>query len=254
MQRRGAVEQHRVVADDLRENLVHLWRLALDDLLRALHSFRNSLFHELVDDKGLEQLEGHEFWKAALMQLQLWTDDDNRTARIVHALAEKVLTEAPLLALQHIRKRLERTLTAAANRLRATPVVEQRVHRLLEHALLVPENDLRGTMHDQLLEPVIAIDDAPIQVIEIGRGEAAAVEWQDRKSTRLNSSHVESSYAVFCLKKKTKYGGALGAAFLFCAVGANIPAKSTAPGRLDFFKSKEPSFALFANTSATTNP
>src|SRR5690349_24844768 len=25
----------------------------------------------------------------------------------------------------------------------------------------------------------------------------------DRKSTRLNSSHVESSYAVFCLKKKT---------------------------------------------------
>src|SRR5690349_22671657 len=27
---------------------------------------------------------------------------------------------------------------------------------------------------------------------------------QDRKSTRLNSSHVEISYAVFCLKKKTK--------------------------------------------------
>src|SRR5690349_8175984 len=25
----------------------------------------------------------------------------------------------------------------------------------------------------------------------------------DRKSTRLNSSHVESSYAVFCLKKKS---------------------------------------------------
>src|SRR5690349_23028455 len=25
---------------------------------------------------------------------------------------------------------------------------------------------------------------------------------EDRKSTRLNSSHVESSYAVFCLKKK----------------------------------------------------
>src|SRR5690349_24012696 len=26
--------------------------------------------------------------------------------------------------------------------------------------------------------------------------------WRDRKSTRLNSSHVEISYAVFCLKKK----------------------------------------------------
>src|SRR3989442_2083538 len=27
---------------------------------------------------------------------------------------------------------------------------------------------------------------------------------QDRKSTRLNSSHVRISYAVFCLKKKTR--------------------------------------------------
>src|SRR5436305_10818151 len=26
--------------------------------------------------------------------------------------------------------------------------------------------------------------------------------WADRKSTRLNSSHVRISYAVFCLKKK----------------------------------------------------
>src|SRR5690349_24152583 len=29
-------------------------------------------------------------------------------------------------------------------------------------------------------------------------------ERRDRKSTRLNSSHVEISYAVFCLKKKKK--------------------------------------------------
>src|SRR5690606_41196446 len=27
----------------------------------------------------------------------------------------------------------------------------------------------------------------------------------DRKSTRLNSSHVKISYAVFCLKKKNRY-------------------------------------------------
>src|SRR5690349_23334045 len=32
--------------------------------------------------------------------------------------------------------------------------------------------------------------------------QAWAVDHQDRKSTRLNSSHVEISYAVFCLKKK----------------------------------------------------
>src|SRR5690606_42091089 len=28
---------------------------------------------------------------------------------------------------------------------------------------------------------------------------------RDRKSTRLNSSHVKISYAVFCLKKKNQY-------------------------------------------------
>src|SRR5690349_24012571 len=41
------------------------------------------------------------------------------------------------------------------------------------------------------------------------RGEAARMGTEsqragDRKSTRLNSSHVEISYAVFCLKKKKK--------------------------------------------------
>src|SRR5690606_39014090 len=32
----------------------------------------------------------------------------------------------------------------------------------------------------------------------------------DRKSTRLNSSHVKISYAVFCLKKKKRAGGKAG--------------------------------------------
>src|SRR3712207_8415294 len=31
-----------------------------------------------------------------------------------------------------------------------------------------------------------------------------AYSWSDRKSTRLNSSHANISYAVFCLKKKNK--------------------------------------------------
>src|SRR5436309_11538327 len=33
---------------------------------------------------------------------------------------------------------------------------------------------------------------------------AHALDQTDRKSTRLNSSHVKISYAVFCLKKKKK--------------------------------------------------
>src|SRR5439155_13642480 len=40
------------------------------------------------------------------------------------------------------------------------------------------------------------------QVIHKSRWFAPAVAGVDRKSTRLNSSHVAISYAVFCLKKK----------------------------------------------------
>src|SRR5690349_22901733 len=42
------------------------------------------------------------------------------------------------------------------------------------------------------------------RVVDLGiaPGGWTQVVRQDRKSTRLNSSHVEISYAVFCLKKK----------------------------------------------------
>src|SRR2546426_5618270 len=46
-----------------------------------------------------------------------------------------------------------------------------------------------------------------VGVLEIPDGVALDLEIarvQDRKSTRLNSSHLVISYAVFCLKKKKK--------------------------------------------------
>src|SRR2546426_5911299 len=48
-----------------------------------------------------------------------------------------------------------------------------------------------------------------LQPAEGGEGHARAAEkdrrdQEDRKSTRLNSSHLVISYAVFCLKKKKK--------------------------------------------------
>src|SRR5437660_8005566 len=44
----------------------------------------------------------------------------------------------------------------------------------------------------------------PAAAIGCHPGAAADFRQPDRKSTRLNSSHVAISYAVFCLKKKTK--------------------------------------------------
>src|SRR3712207_7091977 len=44
--------------------------------------------------------------------------------------------------------------------------------------------------------------DGPIDGVAGPRTRRAVKRLQDRKSTRLNSSHANISYAVFCLKKK----------------------------------------------------
>src|SRR5688500_2333785 len=175
-----------MILDDLFQDLVHLRALALHNLLRALDRFRDALLHQLVDDERLEQLERHRLREAALMQAELRTDDDDRAARVVHALAEQVLAEPSLLAFQHVAERLEGTLATPPDRLGATTVVEQRIDRLLEHALLVPENDFRSAMHDQLLEPVVAVDDAAVQVVEIRRREPSSIEGHERTQVRRN--------------------------------------------------------------------
>src|SRR5690349_23997063 len=49
------------------------------------------------------------------------------------------------------------------------------------------------------------IKEAAAKAMQAGRTKYTAnagIRELDRKSTRLNSSHVEISYAVFCLKKK----------------------------------------------------
>src|SRR5690606_41290535 len=51
------------------------------------------------------------------------------------------------------------------------------------------------------VEPLPSVAELEEHVLE--QEEQGAME-VDRKSTRLNSSHVKISYAVFCLKKKKK--------------------------------------------------
>src|SRR5690625_5496373 len=46
--------------------------------------------------------------------------------------------------------------------------------------------------------------DQVARLANVGKGTIYTFAKRDRKSTRLNSSHVAISYAVFCLKKKKK--------------------------------------------------
>ena len=103
-------------------------------------------------------------------------DHDDGTAGIVDTLAEQVLTEAALLAAQQVGETLERSVAGSEHRLAAAAVVDQRVHRLLEHALFVAHDDLRRLELLKLAQTVVAVDDAAVEVVEVRGGETAAVE------------------------------------------------------------------------------
>src|SRR6202051_573566 len=72
-----------------------------DQLLGLLDRGRQALGVEPRIDERLEQLERHLLRQAALVQPQLRTDHDHRAAGIVDPLAEQVLAEPALLALEH---------------------------------------------------------------------------------------------------------------------------------------------------------
>src|SRR2546427_3052269 len=55
----------------------------------------------------------------------------------------------------------------------------------------------------------LQVQPAPLAPWKVTPGDLPGSErrWLDRKSTRLNSSHSQISYAVFCLKKKKQSTG-----------------------------------------------
>src|SRR5690606_40565315 len=82
----------------------------------------------------------------------------------------------------------------------ATPTTQ--IYTLSLHDALPISRTGSGDPRPHLVEEVADVDD-----LRLTGGVAqhrSTVGEQDRKSTRLNSSHVKISYAVFCLKKKTK--------------------------------------------------
>ena len=68
VERRGAVEEHRVLGDDLFEDVPHLGTLLLHHLLGALDGVDVPALFELVVDEGLEELDGHLLGQTALVQ------------------------------------------------------------------------------------------------------------------------------------------------------------------------------------------
>src|SRR5450756_1498102 len=201
VQRGGTVEQDRVLGDDLFEDIPDMAvafavsARPLDHPLGTLDVLGVVEVDQPLHHERLEELQGHLLGQTTLVQLQLRTNHDDRTARVVDALAEEVLAEAALLALEHVGERLQRTVAGTRDRATTTAVVEERVHSLLQHALLVVDDDLRRTEVEQSLEPVVAVDHATVEVVEVRGGEAATVELDHRAQVRRDDRDAVQDHA-----------------------------------------------------------
>ena len=133
---------------------------------------------------GSNKHERHLLRQTALVELELGTDDDDRTARVIDALAEQVLAETSALALEHVAERFQRAIAGAGDGAAMAAVVEQRVHRFLQHALFVADDDFRRLELEQVLQTVVAVDDAAIEIVQIGGRETAAFERNERTQVR----------------------------------------------------------------------
>ena len=101
------IQQHRMLVNDFFQDVPNLWVATLEHALRALDGVSESTLFELANDEGLVELESNLLGKTALPKLQIRTHHDDRTSGVVHPLAEQVLTEATLLAFDHVRDGLE---------------------------------------------------------------------------------------------------------------------------------------------------
>ena len=173
VQRRRTVQHNGMILDDLVQRVPHLGTALVHHLLGGLDIVGAAVLHQLLHNEGAEQLHGHLLGHAALIDLQLGADADNGTAGVVDTLAQQILTEAALLALQHIGKGLEGAVVGAGDGTATAAVVDQGVHRFLQHTLLVAHDDVGSVQFHQAAQTVVAVDDPAVQV---GGGEAAAVQ------------------------------------------------------------------------------
>ena len=102
VQRRRAVEEYGVLFYYVLQYVPDLGLYTLYHALRALYVVCVCVLHKLLHYEGLEQLQRHLLWQAALIHLELRAYDYNGAAGIVHALAQQVLTETSLLTAQHV--------------------------------------------------------------------------------------------------------------------------------------------------------
>ena len=176
VKRGSTVEHDGVILDDYLKSIPHCGVGALDHLTGGFDVARDLGLDKALHNEGLEELESHLFGKTALIELEVRSDDDNRTAGVVDTLTEQVLSETSLLTFQHIRKGFKRPVVGAGNGSASSAVVDKGVNGLLKHSLLVPDDYLGGAELHKLCKTAVSVDNASVKVVKVGGGESAALE------------------------------------------------------------------------------
>ena len=104
--------------------------------------------------------------QAALVQLELRANHDDRTAGIVDALAEQILPEAALLALQHVASDFSGRLLAPVMTRPRRPLSNSASTDSCSMRFSCARYVRRAQLH-QPLQAVVAVDDAAIKVVEV---------------------------------------------------------------------------------------
>ncbi len=172
----SAVEHNGMLADDVLQNIPDLRLKTLHHLLRVFDIVADTPGDQFLHNEGLEQLNRHLLGQSALIDLQFGAYNDNRTARIVDTLAQQILAEAAALSFKHIGQGLERTVPGTGNRSAPAAIVDQGVHSLLKHALLIAHDDIRCAEFKQSSQAVVAVDDAPVEIVQVAGRKTSAVQ------------------------------------------------------------------------------
>ena len=189
----STIQKHWMILRDLFENVPDFGSSTLKHSLGTLDRVCKTMFLQLADNERLEQFKRDLLWKSALPEFQFWSDDDDRPRRIINALAEQILAESTLLTFDHVRDGLERTIARTEHWSSATTVVKQRIDCLLQHSFFVADDDFWCIEIHQLLQAIISVDDASIEIVQIACGKVAALkqnEWA--KLRRDHWDHIEN--------------------------------------------------------------
>ena len=123
---------------------------------------------ESTNDEGFEKNQRHLLRQTTLVQFQIRPDHDHGTTGVIHTFTKQVLTETATLTLEHVAQRFKGTVAGTCHRAAMSAIVEQRINRLLQHALFVSNYHFRRLESQEILQTVIPVDHPTIKIVQVG--------------------------------------------------------------------------------------